>query len=99
MAVKDVADATLCNVPDANLLILGASGEELAVRGEADGADIEVAGFSSRVVGEDAIILCIRSLASSKPITAKNEPCLLASLCVVDLGCAIATSRKELTVC
>lgn len=53
MTVKDVADATLGDIPDADLLVLRASSEELAIRREANRTDVQIARFSSRVVGKN----------------------------------------------
>jgi hypothetical protein len=53
MALEEVADATLGNVPNPDLAVFGAGGEVEAGGGEAEGSDVEVTAGRG-LVQEDA---------------------------------------------
>ena len=77
MALQEVLDALLLNVPDTDLAVLGTRRKEPAVGAEADAANVQVARPGCRVVHENTSLrarLCVidlrRAVASRREVLA-----------------------------
>ena len=79
-----------------NLLVLCPSREVLAIRAEADAADVEVAGSSRAFVDENAG--ATSQLQTDSYSKTRCPPCLPTGLHIENLRCPIAPRRKELAI-
>lgn len=80
VALKEMSDRPLSNVPDPDLPVLGPGCEEATIGREADGADVEVALASRALILKDARLDTRRGVVDlDRPVAAGRQPAAIVA--------------------